>query len=729
MPAETKPVAARDDGAGPGGGPAVRSGSAPADEGPARGVDADGGPADEGLARGADADGGPVPPAARGTGADDSPDARGGSGPETGAADDPGIAEGTAAGSGSASPPTADPAGTGRPATGSPSTEPSGADPAGPAPTAPTSPATATRTRRPRRTAAFTGGGSGAIATALGIITSLAAVAAVLVVHVLAAFRAGDAAATVGEARLAAAAFGARVGELVDPLPPADLFAARQLAAIQVLLPTEGIAVVDAARWACLAAGLLVAVVLWGIQTSLGLARSAAAAGVLVAGALPPAVAVHAGVTAAAPAALWLAAAALLVVRVQGRTSRTAYLGVVCAVVAVLTSPLLAAAVLALGAHAVLDRSVLNSLSNRARIGLGAVIGVAAVAVAGLAIGSGPLAGVGGPLLGDAGAIGCALLGVVVLGLGWWRARWLRPLLSPAVLLLAIVLFVPGPSRAAAAVLVIPVLALGVGVLVDEIVHRAWVAPVVLLAAVATVVAALPGGVPAGPRADGVERLADWARTELDPAVALRVDPLDRAELVRAGLPADRLLDPGATPGPDDLVVVSDRAGTGGPAGPPCPPDGVLAAVERGAGGVRTEICAADPARSAQLADERAARARLGAELADNPSLTVRPAAATALRAGDVDSRLLVALVALSGDRRLGVEAFLPAMSDADGVPARRVLLSRVDDGPAAAAIPALRSWLDGQQPPFAPSVLAPAGDAVLVGYPAPARPGLLPGG
>jgi hypothetical protein len=560
----------------------------------------------------------------------------------------------------------------------------------------------------------------------LAIVIGLAATVAVVVAHLVAALRVDRLVATLGEGQLAAAASAVRGSAVtVDPLAWPDLLAARELAALQALLPADGIEIVAGARWACLVAGLLVALLLWPIQRSLGLSGPAAAAGMLVAGALPPTIAVHSGVTAAAPAALLLAVAAALVVREQGRGVGTVSMAAVLALVAVLTAPLLAAAVLALCAHAVIDRSMARGLSRRASLAVGVALGVLAVVAAVLAVGDDALASVGGPLLGATGAIGCALLGVAVLGVGWWRARWLRPLLSPAVVLLAVVLFVPGPARAGAAVLVIPVLALGFGVLVDDVVGRRWVAPALLVAVVASVLAAvLPAGSPP-PAGPGVEALAAWARTEVDPAWSLRADALDRTELAAAGFPADRLRADTAPAGPDELLVVSDRPERGPLT---CLPAGTLAAVDRGAGGVRTEVCPADAGLTAALTAERADRVRMGVLLADNPGVTTDAAAEAALRAGAVDSRLLVVLSSLSAQHRLGIEAF-PTVPAADpAAPASTVRLSTMDGAPAGGdPFPGLRSWLGGQQPPFAPSVVELDGSVVVIGYPVPGVPGRMP--
>jgi hypothetical protein len=262
-------------------------------------------------------------------------------------------------------------------------------------------------------------------------------------------------------------------------------------------------------------------------------------------------------------------------------------------------------------------------------------------------------------------------------------------------------------------------------VLVDDVVQRRWVLPVLLVAGLATVavpVLAAPAPVPAGP---GVAALAGWARTAVDPAFALRADALDRAELAAAGFPADRLRADTGPATPDELLVVSDRPERGTLA---CLPAGVLAATDRGAGGVRTEVCPADPALGAAVTAERAGRARMGAALADNPFLSIAPPAAEALRAGAVDSRLLVVLSTLSAQHRFTVDAFPGADVDAPGAPAREVRLSSVDGAPAAGEpLALLHSWFGGQQPLLATTQVRPDGPAVLIGYPAPGRPGLMP--
>ena len=554
--------------------------------------------------------------------------------------------------------------------------------------------------------------------------------AAVLAAHLLAGLRAGEQVASLGEARLAAAAFGARIPDLLpDPLPLVDRFAARQIAAVETVLPLDDLAVLDAARWSCLAIGALAALLVWPLLRAPGLSAPAAALGVAVIGIAPPALALHAGVAAAGPAALWLTLAATLAVRIGGRSVPAAVAAIVAALLAAVTAPLAAAALLAFAAHPDLLRAV--RLPDRLRIPCAVALALAAVATAVAALGSGPLGGTGGPVIGTGGAAAGAAVGAVLIGLGWWRATWLRPVF-PAAALLLVVLLVPGSARAAAALLVLPLLAITVGVLADDVLARLTGArrsaagrAAVVLVLVALVVAVLPARTPDTPGPS----LVAWASTELAPGTALRADALDRVELVAAGFPAGLVRGPAGPVGSDELVVVADRpSGDLAPDPLRCADGTAIAATERGTGGAPTRVCRPDQAAVDAVTAERPARARLGTALVANPSLEIAPAAQEALRAGDVDARLVLVLAAMASAQRMTVADFPAAELDTPEVPRRRMLISAVDGLPATGdAQPAVRSWLDGQQPPFAPSLVRPIGSELLIGFPAPTQAGLLP--
>ena len=172
--------------------------------------------------------------------------------------------------------------------------------------------------------------------------------------HLAVAMRTDRFVATVGEARLAAATFAERGAEVGDiPLPAADRFAVRQLAVVETLLPTAGVPAIDAARWAALLLGFLSVVLLWPVLRDLAVGPAPSAVASALVGVVPPVVALHAGITAAAPAAMWL---------VAGRGARrtgaqaTRSAAAVAAAMAALTSPLAAAALLALAAHLLYDQ-------------------------------------------------------------------------------------------------------------------------------------------------------------------------------------------------------------------------------------------------------------------------------------------------------------------------------------------------------------------------------------
>jgi hypothetical protein len=212
----------------------------------------------------------------------------------------------------------------------------------------------------------------------------------------------------------------------------------------------------------------------------------------------------------------------------------------------------------------------------------------------------------------------------------------------------------------------------------------------------------------------------------------LRADPLDRAELLAGGVRPERLLDLDGPTRPDEVVVVTRRPSTH-PAGAPTAPCAaitVLASVPRGTGGAPTTVCPGAPVAPATAAAEQAGRARFGSALARNPALRLQPAAAAALEAGIVDPRVVLVLADLASPRRLAIEDFPVAPYEPPYALRRRVLLTAVDDLPAAGAPqPLVRTWLARQLPPFVPSAVEAAGTALLVVYPAPTPTGLLAAG
>ena len=230
------------------------------------------------------------------------------------------------------------------------------------------------------------------------------------------------------------------------------------------------------------------------------------------------------------------------------------------------------------------------------------------------------------------------------------------------------------------------------------------------------------------PPPGGANALITWSTTQPAPGTVIRADDLDRAELLVAGFPAAQLRGPHDPPVPGELRLVADRptgAAARPGAGAGCPAQAVVAGVARGTGGAPGAICRTDGGADA-VAAEGVRRIRLGTALADNPALQLSPAAATALRTGQVDPRLMLVLAAMTTAHRVGVGDFPAVELDSSAVPRRQALLTTIDGGPPASS-ELLRTWLNAQQPPFRPSSIRPDGPALLVGYPAPPISGLLP--
>lgn len=553
-----------------------------------------------------------------------------------------------------------------------------------------------------------------------------------MVVHVLTA-RLDARVPTDGEARLAAAVFAVRdgrVGPVALPFP--DAVAARQLAAVAALLPTAPSAwapsVWDGVRAAGLALGVVTALLLWALLRRLGCGSLPTALAVAVVGVTAPALFLHASATGAAIAVPWLLLAALLSWRVRVPGIAVA----VAAAVAVLTAPLLGAVLLALAAHAVAERVASRTLRATRGLPLAAALAVAAAGVSVAAAGSGPLAGAA-PVIATLPALAGAACGLVAVVVGW-RVRWVRPLLTPAVLLLA-VLLVPGSGRAAAALAALALLAVVAAGVADDAPARLgarvparampalWAAGAVALVVLA--VAALPAGRPRTAAEPAPAVLVAWAGEQEDPRALLHADALDRAELVAAGFPAERLRGLDEPVSDVDVVLLTARAQAAAPAH--CAP-GTLLETLPGWSGAPAEVCGARPAEVADDPAERASRARIGAALAGNPELRLDPAAAELLRRGDVDPRLMIVLVALTGSHTVEVADF-PAAALAPPTTLRRQVLVRAVDGAAATAdAPSpVRAWLDGQLPPYAPTLLRDDDGCLLVGYRDAAPPGLLP--
>lgn len=520
--------------------------------------------------------------------------------------------------------------------------------------------------------------------------------------------------ATASEARFAVAVMAIRDATIPGvPLPPWDRFAAIQIAAVQLLLPSGD--PVDTARWACLALGALATLMLWPAVRGVNIPAPATAIVVGTLGVALPMLMLHSGVTTAVVGVVWLSLATALAARGHFRAAGA------MALVAVVSVPLVAAMLMAMAAAVVMLDGTLRLPSAALRVPVAVVAAVASLGVVlAAALPGAPLAASSGPIVPTWLAVTAALLviGLVVL------ARLLEPALTPvfvAALPLVVVGLLAGPSRAAAAVLVTPVLAVALAIVTDHArLHFASRPLRFAMVAALVVLLAVPAAAAAGTPTPRRTPLTTWVLTQTGADTVVAADVLDRAELQAAGFPAAhlrRLTDP---LGPDVLRLISDRPGA---AAAPCPAGAVLANTPSGTGGAAGVICG--PLTPAGVAEQQA-RARLGAQLTDNPSLKFEPGAAAALRDGTVDPRLMLTLAALTSAHRVGVSAFPAVPLEAPTALRRTVVLSSFDGSPPAAS-QLLRRWLAAQQAPFAPTAITSDGSDLVLGYAVPSPTGLLP--
>jgi serine/threonine protein kinase len=284
----------------------------------------------------------------------------------------------------------------------------------------------------------------------------------------------------------------------------------------------------------------------------------------------------------------------------------------------------------------------------------------------------------------------------------------------------------PRGRRAAVALAVVIVVALGAGV-TGVIIGRAAGSPSV------PAVPAAAAGAFAAARGEA----AGWVAGQVAASAIVACDRAMCAALRADGLPAARLLVLGtaaADPLGSDVVAatlaVRNQFGTRlqGVYAPV-----VIASFGTGAGRIDIRVIAPDgsAAYAAALAADRRSRIVAGGQLLRNPRIIAAAGARDALRAGDVDPRLVMMLAALAGRQQVRVTAFGdPSPGASPAVPLRGVDIAA--PGPGAGAAAGLRSVLslvDAQRQPFQPLRAALAGSSALrVEYAAPSPLGLLGG-
>ena len=120
-----------------------------------------------------------------------------------------------------------------------------------------------------------------------------------------------------------------------------------------------------------------------------------------------------------------------------------------------------------------------------------------------------------------------------------------------------------------------------------------------------------------------------------------------------------------------------------------------------GSGAARVDVRTVAPAGAAafrtQLAAEQAALASVGRQLLGNQNIQASPSARAALRAGQVDARLLALLSLLSGEMPVRLAGFARAPGASPGAPLRAAEI----DAASPAARSALVALLDAQRGPY----------------------------
>ena len=294
-------------------------------------------------------------------------------------------------------------------------------------------------------------------------------------------------------------------------------------------------------------------------------------------------------------------------------------------------------------------------------------------------------------------------LAALVLTRAWAVRPELRVLITAITVWLGCAL-VPGPTRLTSLLLVVPGLAVLIGALLAE--ADGPPRPRFSVAAAMAVTVALVSGVvtvlwpAAPPLPSSYEPLARWLTRELSDDVVLSAAPLDRAELIAAGVPASRFATESVPAGA--VTVVPTEAGCGQIGSP---------VVQLVSSTGSLSVCA--PA-----APEIVLSAGAGPQLAARPAVRMPDSTRLLLQDGRVDSRLVTVLAGAAMTQPVEVVDFPAVPGEPIAAPRRTAVLRgvvRAVDVNGRPAASALELYLNAQQPPFRPDVTAlPDGRLVL---------------
>ena len=220
---------------------------------------------------------------------------------------------------------------------------------------------------------------------------------------------------------------------------------------------------------------------------------------------------------------------------------------------------------------------------------------------------------------------------------------------------------------------------------------------------------------------------AEWITSQVSSDAIIACDPAMCSALKARGVGARRLLPLGsgsASPAGASIVVTS-------------PADGQLTSqyapamiASFGAGATEIDIRATEPGGAASyesaLKTDLAARQSAGTQLLKNKRIQFTAQEAAELRAGEVDSRVLATLAALSAQYSFRVASFGDA-SPGVQLLFRQVTVTSKSGGNAAAELVSILTLVKAQRPPYLPAQAAITGqNAVQIEFAAPSPLGLL---
>jgi hypothetical protein len=513
--------------------------------------------------------------------------------------------------------------------------------------------------------------------------------------------------------------------------------------------------VVVAAREVMSVAAVLAAVALTVAARRLRLSAPAVVAVPILFGLTPAALVMHRTVDPVQLGVLW-ACVALALAGGGARRIGAAVAGAAYLALAAATSPLVLVALVPLFAMLVWSGS-LGRFGRRVRLGAAAGGLVTYAALVALAA-AGHLPGGGAAVIPDLGALDWVLaVAAVGAGIGGLRVGWLRPL--AAALLATVVAAAVAPDVRGSLVLVaLPLAAVVLPAAVEAAAtavgrrQEPWLpgrAVIVGALAVAAVLAWAPTLDTVrrpvdGSRQTAVSNARAWVFANLPSRPKLVVDDAMWACLVKSGYPAEQLAEAGGV-GPGHapwrwsearFAIGTDMALLDG-AGPVSAAWASSTPVARfgdDADAISIRRVVTDPDDRATAWREQAGRIAAGQALAANPRLGLSGRAANLVRTGQVDSRALSVLAAMTGQHSVRIVDFPVVPGEDAGAPRRLIAVSAVNDELVRAGTPAvtaLDQWLRAQQPPYRPAAAEPSqlegSPVLLIRYDALGGNGLLP--